>query len=341
MPRLDPSDRGKPSPYDVVEEAESLLLPLAVEQRVSQLRAALLGAADLDSIPDPVPLIDGMLFLDSLAWIYGKPGCAKTFAALSFAGHISTGTAWCSRPTHGGRVLYLVAEGVSGIKKRVRAWETDTGLSMVDVDFLPVAVQLLNAIDRGALVAIVAELRPALVVIDTQARVTVGMEENSNGEMGVLIDAAEKLREASGACVLIVHHAGKDGKLRGASAIEGAATTIIRAERDGSRVTLHSDKEKDVVDFPDVHLEMIPVADSVVLHLSAVGGRPVSLTPNEAAVVAALEGALEGALTKAEIQRATGLSESSFYKARDALVNTGKVRQQGRQKSALYVLTGR
>jgi hypothetical protein len=94
-------------------------------------------------------------------------------------------------------VLYLVAEGVRGTKKRVRAWEKSMGREMTGVLFLPIAVQSKNGAQWDAFVELVRELKPALIVIDTQARVTVGVEENSNTEMGEFVDRAERLRMAS------------------------------------------------------------------------------------------------------------------------------------------------
>ena len=94
---------------------------------------------------------------------------------------------------------------------RPRAWEDYADCTML-ATFLPVAVQLLNPADLAAFTALVAELDPVLVVIDTQARVTVGADENSTMEMGRLVAAVDRIRAACQACVLIVHHEPRGGE---------------------------------------------------------------------------------------------------------------------------------
>lgn len=236
---------------------------------LDMLRAALVDSAGLDNIPDPDPLIgEDLLFRDCLVWMVGKPGCMKSFTALDMAGCVGTGEHWQGWPVKQGKVLYLVAEGVSGTKKRVRAWEKAMGRTMDDVIFLPIAVQSKLATQWAALIELATELKPALIVIDTQARVTVGVEENSNTEMGIFVDQAERLRKATGACVLIVHHIGKssDGG-RGATTVEGAVNTIIKVTKDENRVTLECTKNKDGTEWEPIKLRAIPTGDSVVLGL--------------------------------------------------------------------------
>ncbi|SCG38155.1 AAA family ATPase [Micromonospora zamorensis] len=233
---------------------------------VDMLRAALVDSDGLDDIPDPVPLIgNDILFIDSINWMVGKPGHGKSFAAIDMAGCVATGSPWQGYPVRPGRVLYLIAEGVRGVKKRVRAWEAAMGRSMEDIDFLPIAVQSTNATMWDGLVALAAERQYALIVLDTQSRITVGVEENSNTEMGRFVDQAEKLRKASAACVLIVHHIGRNGDTgRGATVLDGALSTIIKVSKDGELVKLECTKNKDAEEWDDLTLRLVPYLDSVV-----------------------------------------------------------------------------
>jgi hypothetical protein len=108
--------------------------------------------------------------------------------------------------------------------------------------------------------------RPALIVIDTQARVTVGIEENSNTEMGRVVQRMEELRMASGACVLLVHHSGNDGdRGRGATAVKGALQTELGVERKGkglcdTTITLKTGKQKDDEELGDIVFGLHQVA---------------------------------------------------------------------------------
>jgi hypothetical protein len=235
---------------------------------LDKLRAALVDSAGLDTIEDPEPLIgDDLLFRHSLVWMIGKPGSMKSFTALDMAGCVGTGESWQGWPVRQGNVLFLVAEGVHGTKKRVRAWEKAMSRTMDGVRFLPVAVQTRNGTQWDAFVELAREVEPALVVLDTQARISVGVEENSNTEMGTyIVKQCDRLRDATGACVILVHHIGKSSDSgRGATAVEGAVDTVIRVSKDEQRVKLECTKNKDGEQWADITLRAIPMGDSVIL----------------------------------------------------------------------------
>lgn len=309
------------------------------QARLAELRKALVTSSGLDDIPDPVPLIDGVLYLDSLAWLYGKPGSGKSFVALDFAGCIANGLPWQYREVTSGKVLYLVAEGVSGIRRRVRAWEEAFNQPMDNVTFLPVAVQLLHGTDLAAFLLLVKEFQPSLVVIDTQARVTVGADENSNGEMGRVVHAADAIRKASGSCVLMVHHSGKNGlDLRGASAFEGAASSIIKVTKEDEYVEVHSDKQKDVEDFDTVFLRMTPRGESVVLVARSSTPDAEQTSGNEEKILRAMHESFETtSATAAQLIDASDVPKASAYRAIGSLVKRGALVNIG-QKLARYAL---
>lgn len=301
--------------------------------RLAQLRAALLDSAALDYVPPPQPVIDGLLFRDGLAWLFGKPGTYKSFIALDWAGCVSAGLPWQERETVQGPVLYLVAEGTAGLRKRVRAWEDYADCTML-ATFLPVAVQLLDEAELDAFTALVAELAPVLVVIDTQARVTVGIEENSNTEMGRLVAAADKIRRACGSCVLIVHHEGRAGEnMRGAIALEGAATSLFRAERDGTRITLRNTRQRDVGEADDIILHAAQRLDSIVVQSNEAVGLAISgqfLTDSEKVIMdTLLDCFLDSDASATTLMEMTKQSKSTFFHAISGLVSKGKVIKDG------------
>jgi hypothetical protein len=243
---FDPPSSGSVATGDATE------LPAVALTDADRLRALLMTASQVAKLPPPVPLVLGLLDKDSEAWMIGKPGCFKSFVALDLAARVGQGTPWQGRRVHGGPVLYLVAEGASGMSLRVRAWEDAHGPMGDGVIFLPCPVQSADPRAWRALVEVASELSPVLVIIDTQARVTVGLDE-SGSDMGVYVEAVRQLRVATSACVLTVHHIGRRGNdARGSSMIDGAQGTEIRLERldeAGKRtVVLHMDKQKDQAD---------------------------------------------------------------------------------------------
>jgi len=255
-----------PAPTGVDWDEDEIRSPL------ERLRSALLDTHGLDTIGRPQAIVDDVLYADSIAWLIGSPGHGKSFVALDIAGCVAAGQTWQGHPTHAGTVgpvLYVIAEGASGLRQRVRAWESSMNATMVDVLFLPVPVQVALDGDWSALCELSAEMKPCLVVVDTQARSTVGMEENSAKDMGIFVAAIERLRRASGACVLVVHHQGRNGDhMRGSTALEGAATTIMRVSKDDELITVVCAKQKDAEPFDDIALRLVPYLESAVLSFS-------------------------------------------------------------------------
>jgi hypothetical protein len=220
---------------------------------LEKLRRRLVKAADLATMPAPAPLVHGLLDLDTESWLIGAPGSLKSFVALDIAGHVGRGQEWQGHRVEQRDVLYVAAEGQRGMVLRTRAWIKEHG-DMEGVTFLPYPVKVKSTDGQwGALVELAGELRPGLVIIDTQARVATGLEENSATDMGVLTEAVSALRRATGACVLVIHHTGRNGgDARGSSALDGAQDTelkVVRAEpRSSLQCQIRQDKQKDMAE---------------------------------------------------------------------------------------------
>ena len=95
----------------------------------------------------------------------------------------------------------MVGEGIGGLGRRILAWAESRGMKPDDpalgnVRFVPEAVQLktaaVNRFLKGAVGAFSGPL--ALIVVDTLARSTVGIEENGAKDMGLVIHEADRIR---------------------------------------------------------------------------------------------------------------------------------------------------
>lgn len=242
-----------------------------VNPHVDAFEAGLYDTSALDSIPPARPLIPGWLMADSLTRLVGEPGTGKSFTALEWAAAVGTGGMYAGRKAVKGDVLYIVAEGASGIRKRVRAWESHNGRTMEGVYFHVSPVQVMGQGGDGtrdkdwvSLKGLCRRRRFSLIVFDTQSRSTVGVEENSNTEMGHVVDRLESLRSSTGACVLLVHHTAKGGDTgRGAGVVTGALTSEFMLTREGEGASkilkLENTKEKDADDGSVRYLRMQPV----------------------------------------------------------------------------------
>jgi len=200
----------------------------------------LLVRSELDTLPPPVWLVRGWLTKESLARVSGAPGSWKSFLALDMAACIATGREYHGCQVTRGRVLYVAGEGVAGLRKRVVAWERASGVSVPDDSFalLPYAIPANNPDAWSRLEAHVRREKYDLVILDTQARVTPGMDENSVDAMGEFVAGLEKLKRASKACILTVHHSGHGQKRgRGSSSVWGAMDIELFLDRDKDKGT--------------------------------------------------------------------------------------------------------
>lgn len=252
-------------------------------------RARLIRSEDVRSMKSEMrPLIHGWLNFESIAWLVGPPKTLKSFIALDMACHVALGRAWQGCRVVKDTVLYVFAEGKSGIPNRLRAWEKthNSDEPVAGIHLLPVAVQAGEhdgvSVQWDDLTEIVRELNPGLVIIDTQARSTVGLEENSATDMGVYIAAVSQLKEANTCCVLTVHHHGKSGEYRGSSAIFGALDTMLEVQREDNTVTLVGSNQKELEEGLELAFDMVFVELGVSefqepITSIALKGVPVSL----------------------------------------------------------------
>jgi len=227
----------------------------------------LLHVSELDTVPPPKWLVEGML-TDGLTVVYGPPGAGKTFWALSVAMSLGSGHAWHGRTVAQTPVVYVSGEGVAGLDRRVKAWQVAEGMSTSQVYVVPFGVRFGQ--DREHAVGLRGDVHSTgagLVVIDTLARSMAGADENSAQDMGQHVQALDWLRERTGCGVLVVHHSGVEGsRPRGSTALFGASDTLIRVEQSGiGQVSVSCEKQKDAVPFRPMMFELAPAAGSVAL----------------------------------------------------------------------------
>jgi len=271
------------------EQSKRLLDPEA-EDRMPTFRR--LRVSDIQHLPDPQWLVDGLLPEDSFTVVFGAPGSTKSFLALDVACCVATGTPWQGKTVRPGQVMYCVGEGLRGMKWRIESWilahpDADTDLLEENLVIIEDVPRLLEKTQAATLLNTALEMveeTPAvplqLFIIDTLARSLVGGDENSAQDVGLAIDACEKVRKATGATALVVHHTGVDGtRERGSTALRGAADTSIAVTHDElSRVTTVAVKKvKDSEGGGNFRLALSKYGHSVVLQeavhgLSAVNG---------------------------------------------------------------------
>lgn len=186
-----------------------------------------------------MPVVQGLFNKNSLCWTVGSSGTFKSFmtADLAFRYGSEDMDYYGRKMTHG-RSLIIVAEGEDAYAHRKQAWEKQYDREVKNVTFYPGALQLADVAKE--MPALLHELRQekeagreyGLIIFDTQAMCTVGVDENKS-EMNLVINVLHRIRQETGACVLIVHHFGKDERkgMRGSSMLYAAADTVLVLKR--------------------------------------------------------------------------------------------------------------
>lgn len=206
-----------------------------MRERNNGLARKLMSVKDLSKIPPPRPLLDGLLYHHTLAQLAAESGSYKSFLTVAWACHVATGKDLGEhRVRERQKVVYIAAEGAESLQVRILAWCERNKVDPRELDgwleILPEPIQLGNKESVTETRQMVHALRPALVIMDTRAKVTVGMDENSSTEQGKAIDVAGSIIRESGCTVLVVHHTGRAGAAgRGSSAWDGGVWSDLRA----------------------------------------------------------------------------------------------------------------
>lgn len=250
---------------------------------VTELEAHFFSSPGVKNLPPPHYVVDGLLKRGALSWLFGPSGSKKSFLALSLCATVSLGLSWAGQDTHApGPVLYITNEGEDELGSRVEGWEALHGGQVMGVSFLTMAVQILNPAARTALFTLIDKMAndttnlddaalagamPSLIVIDTQANAALGLDENDNAEMSRFVQAVADIRDHTDACVLVVHHTGKNGTtMRGASSVYARADTILRVSNDGPRwIDMTVDKQRNGPAGHTVRFQSQPVGDTLAI----------------------------------------------------------------------------
>lgn len=310
-------------------------IPGGMSSRPS-LGSRLLTRSALRALPEPSPLIADTLDRGTVAHLYGKWGSGKSFIALDWAACVATGKPWQGRAVEQCRVLYVAAEGAGGYDARAAAWETGWQKKIDDdaMTWLPDPVNLTKPTEVEELCTLVNEDGYGFVVIDTLARCAVGADENSAKDMGIVIDAMTKVRNATPdgrGVVLDVHHAGKDGKTsRGSSALEAGVDSVYFIETDGAGIVLTRQKRKDGPLVDQHRLQLDSVGESCVVGVSRGLGTTDGVNPL-GSIMSQLF--VSSGVSGAELRRVAledyKMSRTTYYRKRSELLKSGKMRNTG------------
>jgi hypothetical protein len=188
---------------------------------------------DLASIPRLLWLIRGLILQCVSSLLSAASGNYKSAIALEMLLCIATGRDFHGREVMQGTSVYVAAEGFYTMYDRASAWAQFHGCELPE-NFYIIKVPV-NLADPGVVAAFgqsIADLKPAIVVLDTLSQNAIGANENDNAQMADFVRGMMKLGNDIGAHVMVLHHNAKaTGTFRGAGSIAANIDTHISMDR--------------------------------------------------------------------------------------------------------------
>ena len=310
-----------------------------------EITPALLDDAAVLNLPEPEPLVAGMIFERTLVAVVGAPGVGKTFVALALGLAQAAGcSAWLGAPiVKHGPAIYIAAEGAPA--PRIGGWKVHHGYDLnapLGLHTWSGAVNLLDPLAVALFIGKTKALHPRMVILDTFARCFVGGDENSARDVGIAVAALDRIRTGLDATVVVLHHMNKGGTSeRGSGALRGACDTVMYLQQADDLLQLTCDKQKDAEPFEPVTLKLIPAfvgSKTCVVKLGTDVEEDDQLSDAQGKALHALcELFGDTGATMSEWETAIpSMARATFYRARKVLIDRGYVRVSDEGKSSRY-----
>ena len=242
--------------YDMYDVADKLVedFETQLERLVGKRqKRRLYRVTDLERLEPANWLVKRHFTEDAIVCLYGDYGKGKSFLALDWALCVAAGQDFLDQhEVDAGAVLYVYSEGIRSLKYRIRAWKEQYAVEEDQLGSIVFSGSQFNFCDASEMEMILRDAqaclgcKPQLMVIDTLNKNLNG-DENDNRDMGAYLGNVNLARELTGACVISVHHQGKDrGKgLRGHSSLGGGCDTIIHVDGTEDLMNIRCEKQKD------------------------------------------------------------------------------------------------
>lgn len=300
-------------------------------------------------------LVKGAMQADAVGVFFGGGGTFKSFIALDLALHVAHGLPWLGRRTKQGAVVYIAAEGGSGLWRRVDAWHRARRLKWTDLPFFAVP----TALDLGSDCLRLQEaitgigVAPALIVVDTMSQTFSG-EENSATEVRAYLRELSLLLRAIWQCtVAVIHHSGHQAteRPRGSSVIHRNTDFMFGVFRDEKEMlaTMTNDKQKEGESISEESFSLSsielgtdedgdPITSLVARHLSSVEELQLAADTerragrggkNQAFLSLIQNGERESSLRKAFYDECAGMEDEArrkaYFRARNWAIKAGYI----------------
>jgi len=201
------------------------------------VRMAARDSAGIEALglPPRNPILGDWFKEGDCGFIYAPRGLGKTWLSLGIASAVANGRRLGPWQAHGvWPVCYVDGEmAVDGMLERMNGMEAGPNLSILNHEALfHLSAKVLNIAEpetQQALMDYCLETGQRVLVLDNLSCLASGMEENKADHWEAVLNWLLAMRRHKVA-VLIVHHAGRNGEMRGTSKREDAAFWVLRLD---------------------------------------------------------------------------------------------------------------
>lgn len=303
-----------------------------------------IAAAKICLTPPPTPavLIEGILYRGGTMLISGPSKSHKTYTMLDAALAIASGRPWLGFPTSKVNVLYINLELQDfAISHRIEkicqaaSQPPPTNLHVWNLRGQKVTIDALSLV----LAQKIKELEIGLVIVDPHYKISSvsGHEENSNDDQGALLSALEGLCGLNGAALMICHHFAK-GDASAKNAIDRASGGGVFARWGDVMMTFSPHEEEDAMTVEMSLRNFAPVEPFVATWNHPRWSTDNKLDPTKLkqrggskerhSADSLLNCLGEKSLNFTDWLDASGLTESTFKRKRNDLLDAGKIVQE-------------
>lgn len=236
----------------------------------------LLSYAEMEAMPEPEWLVDGLIQKRSTALMFGKSNSFKSFLAIDIGLSVDSGRDWHGHAVSEGGVLFVATEGANGVGRlRIPTWYQHHAVPDEDrrAFLYPQEICLDTADDVSELIkAMNIRGNFSLVVIDIFGGSMKGSEIEDKTARAWVHGIQRILRE-TGASVLVVAHTGwqDDTRARMHTHFWGSFDSRLRMEgdKDALTATLTIERHKDADSSGSWGFRMVSAGASLVPEIDA------------------------------------------------------------------------
>jgi RecA-family ATPase len=251
--------------------------------------------------------VEDLLPSHGINMLYGPTGTGKSFVALDLAICVGSGRDWLGHKVDQKPVLYFAGEGHSAeFHNRIRAACGHYGIAKGAPDLFADLVfrrfdifgssedrQLMD--DHIERITELYRSPPGLIIIDTFAACTPGMDEISGRDVSRVLSHLNRMAERSTAAILVIHHTGAAGtRERGHTSLAGDCVSIMRVDRD--QLTVLKQREGSSGYTLGLALKIVPLEDGITTCIVAQKSPEATASPGLRGKPGRAFGALVGVL---------------------------------------------